>query len=56
MRTAQGVDLLVHMGIDTIRLNGEPFTLNIQQGDTVKAGQPIGTMDRAPFWLRATAP
>ena len=47
MRTAQGVDLLVHMGIDTIRLNGEPFTLNIQQGDTVKAGQPIGTMDRA---------
>lgn len=47
MRTAQGVDLLVHMGIDTIRLNGEPFTLNIHQGDTVKAGQPIGTMDRA---------
>lgn len=47
MRTAQGVDLLVHMGIDTVRLNGEPFTLNIQQGDTVKAGQPIGTMDRA---------
>ena len=47
MRTAQGVDLLVHMGIDTIRLNGEPFTLNIQQGDTVKAGQSIGTMDRA---------
>lgn len=47
MRTAQGVDLLVHMGIDTIRLNGEPFTLNIKQGDVVKAGQPIGTMDRA---------
>ena len=47
MRTAQGVDLLVHMGIDTIRLNGEPFTLTIQQGDQVKAGQPIGTMDRA---------
>lgn len=47
MHTAQGVDLLVHMGIDTIRLNGEPFTLNIKQGDTVKAGQPIGTMDRA---------
>ncbi|TCL57796.1 PTS transporter subunit IIABC [Allofournierella massiliensis] len=47
MRTAQGVDLLVHMGIDTIRLNGEPFTLSIKQGDVVKAGQPIGTMDRA---------
>lgn len=46
MRTAQGVDLLVHMGIDTIRLNGEPFTLSIKQGDVVKAGQPIGTMDR----------
>ncbi len=47
MRTAQGVDLLVHMGIDTIRLNGEPFTLSIKQGDVVKAGQPIGTMDRS---------
>nr|WP_317406420.1 glucose PTS transporter subunit IIA [Fournierella massiliensis] len=47
MRTAQGVDLLIHMGIDTIRLNGEPFTLSIKQGDVVKAGQPIGTMDRA---------
>lgn len=47
MRTAQGVDLLVHMGIDTIRLNGDPFTLSIKQGDVVKAGQPIGTMDRA---------
>ena len=47
MRTAQGVDLLVHMGIDTIRLNGEPFTLSIKQGDVVKAGQPIGTMNRA---------
>lgn len=47
MRTAHGVDLLVHMGIDTIRLNGEPFTLSIKQGDVVKAGQPIGTMDRA---------
>ena len=47
MRTAHGVDLLVHMGIDTIRLNSEPFTLSIKQGDVVKAGQPIGTMDRA---------
>ena len=47
MRTPGGVDLLIHMGIDTVRLNGAPFKLCIKQGDVLHAGDPIGTMDRA---------
>lgn len=47
MKTPGGIDLLIHMGIDTIRLNGAPFKLSIKEGDTLRAGDPIGTMDRA---------
>lgn len=47
MRTPGGVDLLIHMGIDTVRLNGAPFKLCIKQGDVLHTGDPIGTMDRA---------
>ena len=47
MRTPGGVDLLIHMGFDTVRLNGAPFKLCIKQGDVLHAGDPIGTMDRA---------
>lgn len=47
MKTPGGIDLLIHMGIDTIRLNGAPFKLCIKEGDTLRAGDPIGTMDRA---------
>lgn len=40
-----GVELLVHLGIDTVELNGEPFNLNIKEGDNVEAGQYIGDID-----------
>lgn len=47
MMTDTGVEILVHMGIDTVELEGVPFALTIAQGDVVEAGQPIGTMDNA---------
>lgn len=40
-----GLEVLVHLGIDTVELNGRPFTLNISDGRHVKAGQEIGLMD-----------
>ncbi len=46
MMTTSGVEILVHMGIDTVELDGVPFALTIGQGDVVEAGQSIGTMDR----------
>ncbi|WP_235807800.1 glucose PTS transporter subunit IIA [Companilactobacillus nodensis] len=43
--TAGGAEILVHMGIDTVDLNGEPFDLNITENDTITAGQSLGNMD-----------
>lgn len=47
LTTESGVELLVHMGIDTVELNGAPFNLTIARGDVVEAGAPVGTMDLA---------
>ena len=47
VKTADGLEILVHMGIDTVELNGVPFALTIARGDAVSAGQPVGTMDLA---------
>jgi len=43
--TADGVGILVHLGLDTVALNGAGFTAHVSQGDTVTAGQPIITFD-----------
>ena len=47
IKTDTGLEILVHMGIDTVELNGAPFALTIARGDIVEAGQPVGTMDLA---------
>ena len=47
MTTATGLEILVHMGLDTVELNGAPFTFSVKDQDTVTAGQPIATMDLA---------
>ncbi len=43
--TADNVGVLVHLGLDTVQLNGEGFTAHVAQGDTVEAGQPVITYD-----------
>ncbi|HIY91823.1 glucose PTS transporter subunit IIA [Companilactobacillus sp. HBUAS56275] len=43
--TDDGLEVLVHMGVDTVELNGAPFEIFIKEGDTVTAGQKIATMD-----------
>lgn len=45
IHTDDGADILVHLGIDTVELKGEPFTVNIKQGDRVSAGDHIVKMD-----------
>lgn len=42
---ASGLQLLMHIGIDTVGLKGNGFTSHIASGDTVKAGQPLITFD-----------
>ncbi len=45
--TADGLQVLLHLGVDTVELKGAPFRLVVAKGDTVQAGDPIGTMDLA---------
>ena len=46
-KTATGMEVLIHLGIDTVELEGKPFSVEIAAGDEVEAGQKIGTMDLA---------
>src|SRR5574342_311022 len=39
------VTVLVHVGLDTVKLKGQGFTLHAKVGDTVKVGQPILSVD-----------
>lgn len=43
--TDDGLELLLHLGIDTVELNGEPFSLKIKEGQSLQQGQVIGTID-----------
>ncbi|BDR55926.1 PTS sugar transporter subunit IIA [Xylocopilactobacillus apis] len=40
-----GIELLLHLGIDTVELNGNPFKIDVTVGDQVEAGQKLGEMD-----------
>lgn len=43
--TKEGLELLIHLGIDTVNLNGEGFTAHVSQGNKVKKGDLILTLD-----------
>lgn len=43
--TDDGMELLLHLGIDTVELNGAPFNLTIKEGEMIQQGQVIGTID-----------
>ncbi|MGC4153838.1 MAG: beta-glucoside-specific PTS transporter subunit IIABC [Propionicimonas sp.] len=47
IRAEDGTEVLVHIGIDTVQLEGRHFELSIEAGSQVTAGQPVGTVDLA---------
>ena len=46
LRIAEGFDVLIHIGIDTISLNGKGFTSYIKTGQKVKAGEKLIEFDK----------
>ncbi|MBQ4817987.1 PTS glucose transporter subunit IIA [Bacillus pumilus] len=45
IRTLSGLELLIHVGLETVGLNGEGFEAHIKEGDKVKIGDPLITCD-----------
>lgn len=46
LKTDDGVEVLVHIGIDTVQMNGEGFTPAVVRGQRVEAGDLLATIDR----------
>ncbi len=47
LQAEDGTELLLHMGVDTVSLEGRPFTVFVNEGDTIKAGEQLACMNRA---------
>src|ERR1700761_7797137 len=45
LRTPEGAEILLHVGIDTVALGGEGFELHVQQGQNVRAGDRLLSFD-----------
>ena len=44
---SNGMEMLIHVGVDTVNMQGDGFTCLVKEGDEVKAGQPLIRFDRA---------
>ena len=53
-QTDSGISLLIHMGIDTVKLNGKGFEVLVENGQKVKKGEPMLKLDIE--YLKANAP
>jgi len=47
LRSTSGVEVLIHVGLETVGLDGQPFTLHVEDGAHVEVGQKLLTFDAA---------
>lgn len=47
MLTSEGVEIIIHVGLGTVTLNGKGFTRFVNEGDQVQAGTPLLSFDQA---------
>ena len=45
LRTAEGLELLIHVGLDTVKLKGSCFQVHVKEGEQVKAGDLLAEVD-----------
>lgn len=45
LRTEAGTELLIHVGLDTVKLDGKGFTMHVKEGDSVKKGDKLMEFD-----------
>ena len=54
LQSDSGIEVLVHVGVDTVNMNGDGFEGFVKADDVVKAGQPMLKIDRARLLLPVT--
>ncbi|MDQ7862702.1 PTS glucose transporter subunit IIA [Peribacillus frigoritolerans] len=54
LRTKNGIELLIHIGLETVNLQGEGFEVHVAEGQRVKAGDKLVTFDIN--FLKSNAP
>ena len=47
VKTEKGVEILVHIGLDTVQLEGRGFAVHVKQGEKVKAGDQVISFEKA---------
>lgn len=45
LTSQEGIELLIHIGIDTVQLNGKYYHIHVKDGDKIKAGQLLAEFD-----------
>lgn len=45
LQAANGAEILIHIGLETVSMDGEGFTTHVQEGDKVKLGEPLISFD-----------
>jgi multiphosphoryl transfer protein len=55
LKTPQGLEILMHIGLDTVGLQGQGFTVHVKVGDRVKTGDRLIAFDADSIALKATS-